>query len=86
LAAGANTTLPPLNVTEPWVALPTLVIVSGLPSTSPSFPSSVAGAMISGVSSVAVTESLPAVGASLTAVTVTLTVAVAVPPWPSLAV
>ena len=81
-----NTTLPLLSVTVPWVALPTPVIVSGLPSTSLSFPRSVAGAMISGVSSATVTESAPAVGASLTAVTVTFTVAVSVPPWPSLTV
>ena len=81
-----NTTLPLLSATVPWLAPPTPVIDSALPSTSESLPSRVAGEITSGVSSAAVTESVVATGPSLTAVTLTLTVAVAVPPWPSLTV
>jgi hypothetical protein len=68
------------------VAPPTLAIESVLPSGSVSLPRSVAGERTSGVSSVAVTESLFATGTSLAAPTFTLTVAVVVPPWPSLTV
>ncbi len=42
--------------------------------------------MLTGVSSAVVTASAEATGASLTAAIVTLTVPVAVPPWPSLTV
>ena len=70
----------------PCVALPTAVMESGLPSTSVSLASSAADATTSGVSSLVVSASLPATGASLTAVTLTVTVAVVLPPWPSLTV
>jgi hypothetical protein len=61
-------------------------MVSGFPSTSVSFASSAEAATTTGVSSLVVSESLPATGASLTAVTLIFTVAVVVPPWPSLTV
>ena len=54
--------------------------VSVSPSTSLSFAST---AIETAVSSAVVAVSLTAAGASLTAVTDTLTVPVALPPWPS---
>ncbi|MND02137.1 hypothetical protein D3C83_214080 [compost metagenome] len=64
----------------------TPVIVSVSPSESVSLPSNWARVIETGVSSVAATLSLPAVGARLVFVTVIVTVAVAVPPLPSLIV
>ena len=84
-----------LSVTEPFVtataappaviAAPlTCVIVSGLPSTSLSFVFTVTDADVSSL--IVPDESLTATGGSLTAITVPLTVAEAVPPAPSLIV
>jgi hypothetical protein len=77
---GVNTTLPATSATVPPIALPTAAIVSGLPSTSLSLPSSVPGVNVLAVSSAVVNPpSSAATGASFTAVTVTLTVPLAVP-------
>src|SRR5262249_61404840 len=72
------------RLTVPLTGPPTLVTLKGSPSTSESLVSSELAAITRGVSSAVVAESLTATGASLTALTVTLTVAVAVPPLPSL--
>ena len=69
----------PSNVTVPCTALSTEVMNSGSPSTSVSFASSVAGSMISAVSSTAARVSSNATGGSLTAATSMVTVALPVP-------
>ena len=74
------TGVPSASVTVPTVGRPVTVIVSGLPSTS------VGALSPSGVfadSSATVIVELDATGASLTAATLTVTVAVEVPPLPS---
>ena len=60
-----------------------VVMVSGLPSTSRSLLNTFT---VTGVSSLVLAVSFVRVGASLTAAIVTVTVAVGVPPWPSLTV
>src|ERR1051325_11505376 len=80
--AGVNTTLVPEMLAVPLVGL-TLVMVSVSPSTSLSLTST---GMVTRVSSGVVAASFTAIGASLTAVTVTVINAVAVPPLPSLIV
>jgi hypothetical protein len=84
---GVKTMLPPTIATVPPTGLETAEMLSVSPaSTSVSLPSSVAGRIVTGVSSPVVTMSLPAFGASCTGVTFTLTVTVLVPPLPSLIV
>ena len=61
-----------------------LVTVSGSPSTSLSFAST--GMFVSGVLIGVLAISSPATGASFTAATLTVTVVVEVPPFPSLTV
>ena len=67
MAAGVKTTLPLTRLTVPLVASCTLTRVSGLPSTSVSFASSVPTGIVNGVSSTAPMVSGLATGASLTA-------------------
>ena len=77
-------------ITVPWLGLLTALMVKVWPSvavsTSLSFANSVAAEMVSTVSSRVLADSPCATGASLTAATVMLTVAVTVPPLPSLTV
>ena len=70
----------------PLRAPPTAVTVNVSPSTSVSLATRSLAAIVSAVSSAVVFASLTATGASLTAVIVTVTAPVAVPPWPSLTV
>ena len=87
LAVGVKTTLPlPSRTTVPFVAPWTEVRASASPSGSESLPSRDAARMVTAVSSTVEALSARAVGTSLTGVTVTVTVAGAVPPWPSSAV
>jgi len=75
LAAGAYFTVPlALIVAVPWAGWVTDATVSGSPSGSPSLPST---ATLTEPSSATVAVSATAVGASLTSVTVIVTVAVA---------
>ena len=72
--------------TVPLTALCTLVTVSVPPSRSLSLVTRDEAATTSDVSSAVLAVSFTATGLSLTGVTVTFTVAVALPPWPSLIV
>ena len=85
-SAGVKLSVPSgLTVTVPWAALTlAAVTVSGSPSTSLSLPST--AMLATGVLTGVLATSPAAAGASLTAVTVRLTVAVEVPPLPSLMV
>ena len=73
------------ETTVPFEGLLTAVIVSVSPSRSVSFASTISTVpSVMGVSSAVLTVSLTASGASLTGATLTVTVAVSVPPLPSL--
>ncbi len=74
---------PAVQVTVPWVPLVLPVTVSVSPSGSVSLASTLA---MPEVFSLVASVSSTAFGASLTGVTVTVTVAVSVPPLPSLIV
>ena len=67
--------------TEPLAGAVVALTLKVSPSRSLSLPKT---AMVTGVSSLVVTLSSTAVGSSLTGVTVTVTVAVALPPLPSM--
>ncbi len=73
----------PLLTAVPWDGEPTEVTVKLSPSTSLSLASTFT---VPGVSSSVVNTSSLATGGSFTGLTVTCTVAVAVPPFPSLTV
>ena len=81
-AVGVKVMVVPTSATVPPVGLDTAVTV-GVPSTSVSLPVRSVAGKLSAVSSVVDLVSSTATGASLTAVTVTDTVAVSVPPLPS---
>ena len=74
----------------PWLGLLTALMLSTWPSvvlsTSLSLASSLAASMVSAVSSKVLVDSPTATGISLTAATLMLTVALLVPPLPSLTV
>ncbi len=76
-------TLPPLKLTVPLAPLPDADTARASPSTSESLVTTVT---LPAVSSAVVSVSSMATGASLTAVTLTETVPVSVPPLPSLTV
>ncbi len=83
-AAGVYRKLPSgFSVAVPWLGPLTSTAFSVPPSASVSLAST---AIVTAWSSTVVAESFTATGALLTFVTVTLTVAVAEPPWPSLIV
>ena len=73
----------PLITTVPLAGWVTDWMVSAFPSTSVSLPST---GTVTGVSSAVVSVSSTATGLSLTGVTVMVTVAVSVPPFPSVMV
>ena len=84
MAAGVYVMVPfALRTALPCDGVPTMATASTSPSTSKSLLNT---SIVTGVSSRVVAVSSTATGRSFTAVTVIVTLAVAVPPWPSLIV
>ena len=75
-----------MTAAVPWAAAVTAVTVSVSPVSGPRVSLASTAMLVTPLSSATVVLSVLAIGLSLTGVTVTLTVAVALPPLPSLIV